>query len=220
MFHFPDLDEKTREHMLQAISDAEAAGQIYFSTKFNQHGTDKWIPLLHEAASQHNEHWLAYQIEAGVLMDMFEGSATPSGGYTIKHVPHNASETLAEGQFARFYMIGLARRAISEDVPELEVYRAKEVALTTARIPSAYWPTDTIRSSRGSAVRYQQKLSERTGEAELGPVSANSQVATLLTTNTCAFKPKVKVAPLISRDVSLDNCSRQKYSCQFLFLSL
>lgn len=127
MFTFEDLDDKTRHFMLESIDDALSSGNIYSSTRFNDQGKKQWVPLLKEAAEKHDEHWLAFQLEANHLMTDFEGSATPSGGYTIKHVPHTASLTLAEGQFNRFYMIGLARRARTEGLSELEVYRAKSV---------------------------------------------------------------------------------------------
>ena len=57
-----------------------------------------------------------------------EVAAKPSGGYSIRHVPSTAAQTQAEGQFNRFYMLGLARRARAEGIPTLEVYRAKESA--------------------------------------------------------------------------------------------
>ena len=44
-----------------------------------------------------------------------------------KRVPVNAAQTLAEGEFNRFYARGLCRRAITEDVGSVRVYRAKAV---------------------------------------------------------------------------------------------
>ena len=126
MFNFENLDEKTRGYMLEAISEAEAFGNIYFSARFNDAGYKQWLPLLKEAAKEHNEHWLAYQLEAKGLMKDFEGSMTPSGGYTVKHVPHTAAETMAEGQFNRFYILGLCKRSKAESISQLEVYRAKK----------------------------------------------------------------------------------------------
>ncbi len=61
-------------------------------------------------------------------MKGYEGSMTPSGGYTVKHVPDSAAETMAEGQFNRFYILGLCKRAREEGVPNLEIYRAKKSA--------------------------------------------------------------------------------------------
>jgi hypothetical protein len=128
MFNFENLDSKTREFMILAIEVAEKTNNIYYSTRFNSNGSQKWVPLLKEAAKQYNEHWLAYQLEANVLMKDFEGAQTPSGGYTIKHVPHTAAETMAEGQFNRFYILGLCKRANAEGITHLEIYRAKNVS--------------------------------------------------------------------------------------------
>src|SRR5882672_7036480 len=112
--------------MLNAIDEAERSNNIYYSARFNEAGNEQWLPLLKEAAREHDEHWLAYQLEANVLMKDFEGAQTPFGGYTIKHVPHTAAETMAEGQFNRFYMLGLCKRASAEGVSHLIVYRARE----------------------------------------------------------------------------------------------
>jgi hypothetical protein len=126
MFTFENLDDTTRAAMLEAIEEAERSDNIYSSARFNEAGNEQWLPLLKEAAREHDEHWLAYQLEANVLMKDFEDAQKPSGGYTIKHVPHTAAETMAEGQFNRFYMLGLCKRARAESVSHLIVYRAKE----------------------------------------------------------------------------------------------
>lgn len=126
MFNFENLDEKMRGYMLEAISEAEASGNIYFSTRFNDAGFKQWLPLLKEAAKERDEHWLAYQLEAKGLMKDFEGAMTPSGGYTVKHTPHTAAETMTECQFNRFYILGLCKRARAEGISQLEIYRAKK----------------------------------------------------------------------------------------------
>jgi hypothetical protein len=59
-------------------------------------------------------------------MTGIEVANKPTGGYSIKHVPHTAAETQAESQFNRFYMLGLVKRARAEGIPYLEVYRARE----------------------------------------------------------------------------------------------
>lgn len=128
MFNFESLDETTRKYMLEAISEAEKSGNIYYSTRFNDEGFNQWLPLLKKAAEKYNEHWLAFQLESVNLMKGLEGSMTPSGGYTIKHVPDTAAETMAEGQFNRFYILGLCKRARAENISQLEVYRARESA--------------------------------------------------------------------------------------------
>lgn len=126
MFKFENLDEATRSSMLQAIEEAESMGNIYYSTRFNQDGNNQWLPLLKQAAQQFNEHWLAYQLESNGLMKDFESAVKSSGGYTTKHVPNTSTETVAEGQFNRFYILGLCKRARAEGIIHLEIYRAKE----------------------------------------------------------------------------------------------
>jgi hypothetical protein len=126
MFKFENLDDATRFSMLKAIEAAESTGNIYYSTRFNQSGKSEWLSLLKQAAQEFNEHWLAYQLEAKKLMKDFEGARTPSDVYTIKHVPYTAAETMAEGQFNRFYILGLCKRARVEGITHLEIYRAKE----------------------------------------------------------------------------------------------
>lgn len=42
-------------------------------------------------------------------------------------MPDNACETLAEGEFNRYYIRGVCRRAIDEGIGEVEVYREKLV---------------------------------------------------------------------------------------------
>jgi hypothetical protein len=51
----------------------------------------------------------------------------PKGGYTTAVVPVAAADTLAEGEFNRFYARGLCRRTQVESDSELKVRRAKEV---------------------------------------------------------------------------------------------
>jgi len=42
-------------------------------------------------------------------MKGLEGGRTPSGRYTTKHVPPIAGETMAEGQFNLYYILGIYR---------------------------------------------------------------------------------------------------------------
>ena len=126
-FAFRNLDEQTRRFMVEEIEAATSDDNLYFSKRFNSAGISAWPTLLLEAAQAHNEHWLAYQLEAHGLMVGMEGARIPSGGYTVKHVPATAAETVAEGQFNRYYILGLCRRALAERQAEVFIYRAKEV---------------------------------------------------------------------------------------------
>jgi hypothetical protein len=126
-FEFRDLDAATRRYMVEEIEAAIRDGNLYPSRRFTPAGVSQWPDLLLDAARGHDEHWLAYQMEVRSMMKGLEGSATPSGGYTVKHVPHTAAQTMAEGQFNRYYILGLCRRAVASGADEVVVYRAKPV---------------------------------------------------------------------------------------------
>ena len=126
MYNFFNLDKKTRDFMISEINWAIKNNELYFSKRFIDNQEEKWKKLLLEAAQNHDEHWLAFEIENNLMLKGFEAARKPKGGYTTKHVPDTASETLASGQFNRYYILGLSQRAIEEGKNTLEVYRAKE----------------------------------------------------------------------------------------------
>ena len=125
-FSFTKLDERTRALMAEEISSAQKSGELYYSTRFTQIGTDSWPSWLLGAAREFDEHWLAFQIEAASAMKHLETRAKPKGGYTVAHVPETAAETLAEGQFNRFYIAAICRRATEDGQSSVRVYRAKQ----------------------------------------------------------------------------------------------
>jgi hypothetical protein len=124
-FEFRHLDDVTRGFMLEEIQAARQEKNLYYSKRFNDDGIARWPELLQQAARRHDDHWLAYRLETEGLMKGLEGARTPSGGYTIRHVPHTAAEVMAEGQFNRYYMLGICRRALAANRPAVVVYRAK-----------------------------------------------------------------------------------------------
>jgi len=51
----------------------------------------------------------------------------PAADFTTAKIPVTAPDTLAEGEFNRFYARGLCARAIDNGIKEVVVYRGKEV---------------------------------------------------------------------------------------------
>ncbi|MEI8172452.1 MAG: hypothetical protein WCH07_03080 [Deltaproteobacteria bacterium] len=124
-FNFTKLDARSRALMVEEIDKAKQTNELYYSTRFNEAGRQSWANWLRTAATEHDEHWLAYQIETAGAMKHLETRAKPKGGYTVAHVPDTAAETMAEGQFNRFYMVAICRRAIEDDKSSVRVYRAR-----------------------------------------------------------------------------------------------
>lgn len=126
LYNFKNLDEVTREFMVSEVKWAIDNDELYYSKRFVDGSGGKWQSLLLDAARSYDDHWLAFQIEDNLMLKNFEPARKPKGGYTIKHVPDTASETLACGQFNRYYILGLCQRAINEGLSVVEIYRAKE----------------------------------------------------------------------------------------------
>jgi hypothetical protein len=122
-----NLDERTRRFMVSEIESDKAADKLYESPRLNERGREKYYGLLREAAAEHDASWLAERLRRDGLMKSVEERKNPKGGTTTAQVPVNAPDTLAEGEFNRFYIRGLCLRAIEDKIPELIIYRAKEV---------------------------------------------------------------------------------------------
>ncbi|HEX8176650.1 MAG TPA: hypothetical protein VF543_16275 [Pyrinomonadaceae bacterium] len=123
-----NLDERTRSIMLEEIESDISSSKLYISPRLNSRGLQEYPRLLKESATNHDDAWLAERLRRDGLMKTQEERRKPKGGYTIAQVPVTAPDTLAEGEFNRFYIRGLCLRAIQDGIPELVVYRAKQVS--------------------------------------------------------------------------------------------
>jgi hypothetical protein len=116
-----NLDSRTRKLMLEELEVDVQAGNLYLSPRLSSIGRRDYEGLLREAIQSGNDAMLAGALRSAGRMNQIE---TTVKGH--KNVPVTAPETLAEGEFNRFYARGLCRRAI-EDSTGVVVYRAKQV---------------------------------------------------------------------------------------------
>jgi len=124
-----DLNQQTRQFMLEEIERDIAQGELYLSSYFNETGKTAYPELLREAARSHDDQWLADSLRRNGCFAATTTRRKPKGGYTEAKVPVTAPETCAEGEFNRFYARALCRLAIEAGIPSLQIYRAKAVAV-------------------------------------------------------------------------------------------
>jgi hypothetical protein len=125
--NYQNLDARTRGLMVDEIDIDVASGNLYLSPWLTARGRADWPHLLRDAAERGTDATLALEIPRhGRLRDTAERKK-PTGGMTTYRVPITAPDTMAEGEFNRFYVRALCRRAVDDGVPYLVVYRAKEV---------------------------------------------------------------------------------------------
>jgi len=119
------LDEKTRALMIEEL-DLDVEGENLYLSKFlSPAGREQYPQLLREAVEHGDTDSFGNALQrAGVFLSTYE-KRKPKGGYTTARVPHTAHETLAEGEFNRFYLRGLCRRLIAAGAGTIEVYRAR-----------------------------------------------------------------------------------------------
>ncbi len=127
MLTLVNLDDDTRRSMLAELEHDQSAGKLYLSKRLSDAGRRDYPALLRQALESHNDDWLAAQLRSSGRMAERE-TYQRAGGTHERAVPVNAAETLAEGEFNRFYLRGLARRVIEEGKGRLVVYRAKPVS--------------------------------------------------------------------------------------------
>jgi hypothetical protein len=126
-FNFETLDEQTRRFMLEEVERDIGANNLYISPRLSPQGVADYPALLRQAATTGDETTLAAILRGSGRLNRALERRKPSGGFTTAAMPVNAPETLAEGEFNRFYIRGLCVRALSMGIQELIIYRAKDV---------------------------------------------------------------------------------------------
>ena len=124
---YDSLDSDVRSAMLAELDLDESAQSLYLSPRLTEAGAAAWPEILREAFTSHDDSWIASTLRARGLLRSQEQRRKPKGGFTTAQVPHTAPDTLAEGEFNRFYARGLCTSVVASGGAEVEVYRGKAV---------------------------------------------------------------------------------------------
>ena len=120
---YHDLDPVTRRHAIAELDADLEARTFHVSERLRPADVAEYQRLLRDAVRYYDDLWLEERI--GPHLIDFELRRTPSGGQTTAKVPGGAARLLAEGDFNRYYMRGVALRAMEEQRGVVEVYRAR-----------------------------------------------------------------------------------------------
>jgi hypothetical protein len=120
---YENLDPTTRRYAIAELDHDLNSGAFHVSERLRPESVAEYERLLHEALRYYDDRWL--EEHASDLLVESESRRTRSGGTTTARVPQMAARLLAEGDFNRYYMRGVALRAIEEGRQILEVYRAR-----------------------------------------------------------------------------------------------
>jgi hypothetical protein len=123
-FNFENLDEQTRQPMLDEVEFDIANERLYYSKRLNDTGVKLYAHLLKQAVTTGNEQTLATALKTYSCFKIQEEILTTSG-IALAKVPGTTHQTLAEMEFNRFYIRALCVRAI-ENNQQLKIYRARD----------------------------------------------------------------------------------------------
>ena len=152
---YENLDPATRRHALAELDEDLATGNFHVSDRVRPTAIQEYQRLFRDAIRYYDDLWL--EERASDLLVDFENRRTAAGGQTTAKLPQMAARMLAEADFNRYYMRGVARRAVEEGRSVVEVYRARlsldprpeSAELEGRRIP-AQEVLDQLRGSGGS----------------------------------------------------------------------
>jgi hypothetical protein len=120
---YENLDPITRRFALDELDDDLKSGAFHASDRLRPTAIQEYQRLLRDAVRYYDDLWL--EERANDLLVDFESRRTRSGGQTTARLPQMAARMLAESDFNRYYMRGVAQRALDEDRQVVEVYRAR-----------------------------------------------------------------------------------------------
>lgn len=125
--NYLNLDERTRELMLEEVNFDEERNNLYLSTRLSAQGLSIYPNLLKEAIKNGNDGTLEAALKGLGIFNPTFPRKNPKGGMSNVKMPTNAAQMLAEGEFNRFYIRGLCLRALEKGISEVVGYRAKDV---------------------------------------------------------------------------------------------
>jgi hypothetical protein len=120
---YQNLDPTTRRYALAELDGDLESGAFHLSARLRPTVAAEYQRLLRDAIRYYDDLWL--EEHASDLLIESESRRTSSGGQVTAKVPDMAARMVAEGDFNRYYMRGVAMRATDEGRQVVEVYRAR-----------------------------------------------------------------------------------------------
>jgi hypothetical protein len=183
-FQFHELTPAVRRLMQDELYDDMAQGRVVYSRRLRPGTEREWDALLDEAIQDRNEAWLAHQITVADLLKSHEERHLANGNVVEAKVPWTAAQTLAEGEFNRYYARAICRLAKERELPYVEVYRAKPVfspRRRSQRFVGTLFHADTL---------YLDLRAHPEGSSALGLLAPNSGLS--VRTTTVGSRPRVE----------------------------
>lgn len=120
-----DLDEQCRQQMLAELEKDEGGEGVYLSPRLSPEGAGAYPGFLRQAITDGDDGVLEVSLSRP---GMFKATETyeRDGVLRTRKMNRRAPQTLAEGEFNRFFIRGLCASICADGGGVVEVYRARE----------------------------------------------------------------------------------------------
>lgn len=125
MMNFEELNQTTRNWMLEEFQNEEQSGNPYRSKDMTAHGLTQFARIMKNVIQNEDEVILAEQLSDPSFWNPTYSYIRKDKLITAKLNPAVAAKRLALSEFNTWYVRGLARKLIEEKVEQCEVYRAE-----------------------------------------------------------------------------------------------
>lgn len=125
---YQNLDEVTRRLMVAEVEQDIRNGSLYLGKTLTEAAKLSWGDLLTDAVRDKTDDWLAHSLAVNRSFNTHTTRRSANGTISQVRVPETAPVTLAEGEFNRFYVRALCRRALDEGRGQVFIYRARNSA--------------------------------------------------------------------------------------------
>jgi hypothetical protein len=122
--NFVDLNPIIRLLMVEELKLTISSNKLYQGKRLTPLGLQEWSNGLLSAIEAGNDVTLTNWLEQSGRLKTTEESTT-NGVTRTKKVPYNAAQTLAEGEFNRFYIRAVCRQALNMKTGVVTAYRAR-----------------------------------------------------------------------------------------------
>lgn len=120
---FVELDDKTRQYMIKEFEGEQSGGNPYKPKALSKVGHTNFPRLVREAIQTGNEETLIRSLSDPTYWNPTETYIRGGAEYQRHINVTQASERLGLTEFNTWYVRGLSRRLMDEDVTQCEVYR-------------------------------------------------------------------------------------------------
>ena len=124
---YKKLDTSIRQIMDEEFKQDKQRNRLYSSPRLNDVGNKVYPDLLEKALLNGSDRSFANDLRDYNTLKNTEKMVNPFGGIRESKIPSDAPDNLAKGEFQRYYIRALCRKAIDQGIKRLQIISEKPI---------------------------------------------------------------------------------------------